>query len=203
MSVLDDLRRLQDQVVARLQELEPLVSEYQELRQTADRLGLAAAPDQAASSPAPAQADAVEADATPSPARRAGGRRRPSRTGAKRQAGGSSAPAKRQAGGSQAPAKRQSESSSAPAEAPAASSPAPAKRRAAGSSASAKRQPGGSRGPSREAQLLELIAAQPGITVTAAGKQLGVDPTGLYRPVRKLVAEGKVDKQGAALRVAG
>ena len=187
MSVLDDLRRLQDQVVARLQELEPLVSEYQELRQTADRLGLAAAPDQAASSPAPAQADA-----TPSPARRAGGRRRPSRTGAKRQAGGSSAPAKRQAGRSQAPA-----------EAPAASSPAPAKRRAARSSASAKRQPGGSRGPSREAQLLELIAAQPGITVTAAGKQLGVDPTGLYRPVRKLVAEGKVDKQGAALRVAG
>ena len=151
MSVLDDLRRAQDQLVARLQELEPLVSEYQELRQEADRLGLATGVD--AGEPAEAEADATEADATaPAPAPR-----RPSR-----------------------------------------------RRRAAKPVArTGRRQPGGSRGPSREEQLLQLIAANPGITVTAAGKELGVDPTGLYRPVRKLVADGRVDKQGAELRVAG
>ncbi len=148
MSVLDDLRRAQDQLVARLQELEPLVSEYQELRQEADRLGLATHVD--AGEPAEAGA---EADATaPAPA--------PKRQSRRRRA-----------------AK------------PAARTP--------------RRQPGGSRGPSREEQLLQLIAANPGITVTAAGKELGVDPTGLYRPVRKLVADGRIDKQGAELRVAG
>ncbi len=173
MSVLDDLRRAQEQVVARLQELEPLVSEYQELRQEADRLGLPvtaghAASPQADVAPAsadavPAEADAAQADATPAdatpadatPASRPAGRRRSRGQGGR-------AP-KRQPGGSRG---------------------------------------GGSRGGSREAQLLELIAAQPGITVTAAGKQLGVDPTGLYRPVRKLVADGRIDKQGAALHPA-
>lgn len=167
MSVLDELRRAQEQVVARLQELEPLVSEYQELRQEADRLGLPVtagqgsppqvdeAPSPTTADAAPAEADATGADATPAdatPARRPGGRRRSKGQGGR-------AP-KRQPGGSRG---------------------------------------GGSRGGGREAQLLELIAAQPGITVTAAGKQLGVDPTGLYRPVRKLVADGRIDKQGAAL----
>jgi hypothetical protein len=171
VSVLDELRRAQEQVVARLQELEPLVSEYQELRQEADRLGLPVtagqgsppqvdeAPSPTTADAAPAEADATGADATPAdatPARRPGGRRRSKGQGGR-------AP-KRQPGGSRG---------------------------------------GGSRGGGREAQLLELIAAQPGITVTAAGKQLGVDPTGLYRPVRKLVADGKVDKQGPALHLAG
>ncbi len=148
MSVLDDLRRAQDQLVARLQELEPLVSEYQELRQEADRLGLAT--ESRAGDQAEAEADATPPAAAPA-ARRASRRRRAAK-----------------------PAGRP-----------------------------ARRQPGGSRGPSREEQLLQLIAANPGITVTAAGKELGVDPTGLYRPVRKLVADGRIDKQGAELRVAG
>ncbi len=155
MSVLDDLRRAQDQLVARLQELEPLVSEYQELRQVADRLGLPAdaRADEPAASSAPAEPVAAEPAAAASPA----GPKRPSRR----------------------------------------------RRTARPADRSVKRQPGGSRGPSREEQLLSLIAENPGITVTAAGKQLGVDPTGLYRPVRKLVADGRIDKQGAELHPAG
>ena len=151
MSVLDDLRRAQDQLVARLQELEPLVSEYQELRQVADRLGLPA--DAQAGEPAAASATAepvADEPAAPAP-------KRPSRR----------------------------------------------RRAAKPADRSVRRQPGGSRGPSREEQLLGLIAENPGITVTAAGKQLGVDPTGLYRPVRKLVADGRIDKQGAELHPAG
>ncbi len=141
MSVLDDLRRAQEQLVARLNELEPLVAEYQELRQEADRLGLS-----------PAEAQAASAEPSPAPAKApARSRRRSTRTS--------------RAGG-------------------------------------AKRQPGGSRGGSRESALLQLVAATPGITVTAAGKELGVDPTGLYRPVRKLVAEGRIDKRGPALHPA-
>ena len=151
VSVLDDLRRAQDQLVARLQELEPLVSEYQELRQMADRLGLPA--DARAGEPAAASttAEAVAAEPTAPAPKRPSRRRRAAK-----------------------PADR-----------------------------SVRRQPGGSRGPSREEQLLGLIAENPGITVTAAGKQLGVDPTGLYRPVRKLVADGRIDKQGAELHPAG
>jgi hypothetical protein len=148
VSVLDDLRRAQDQLVARLQELEPLVSEYQELRQVADRLGLPA--DAHPAEPAAASATAEPVAAAPAP-------KRPSRR----------------------------------------------RRAAKPADRSVKRQPGGSRGPSREEQLLNLIAENPGITVTAAGKQLGVDPTGLYRPVRKLVADGRIDKQGAELHPAG
>ncbi len=154
MSVLDDLRRAQDQIVARLQELEPMVSEYQELRQVADRLGLPVEGPAAAQAAAPAAASAPE-----EPAAADAGTAAPKRPSRRRRA--------------QKPAARP-----------------------------ARRQPGGSRGPSREEQLLSLIAENPGITVTAAGKLLGVDPTGLYRPVRKLVADGRIDKQGAALHPA-
>lgn len=149
MSVLDDLRRAQDQLVNRLQELEPLVSEYQALREEAARLGLAFDTNTTAADAPPATENSPAASAP-------GGSKRSRRgRGPKKRAG-----------------------------------------------APAKRQPGGSRGLSREQQLLELIAKSPGITVTAAGKELGVDPTGLYRPVRKLVADKRVDKQGAALHPA-
>jgi hypothetical protein len=40
MSVLDELRALENQVVARMKELRPLIDEYRELEQVAQRLGL-------------------------------------------------------------------------------------------------------------------------------------------------------------------
>jgi hypothetical protein len=44
MSVLDQLRDLERQVVSRLRELQPLVREYEQLRQAARRLGIKYAP---------------------------------------------------------------------------------------------------------------------------------------------------------------
>src|SRR4051812_12065881 len=51
----------------------------------------------------------------------------------------------------------------------------------------------------RQAQLLEVIRKQPGITVREAGKAMKVDPTSLYRIVRRLEADGVVKKDGTAL----
>jgi hypothetical protein len=51
----------------------------------------------------------------------------------------------------------------------------------------------------RGAQLLTLVQKRPGITVAEAGKELGVDPTGLYRVVKTLEQNGQVRKNGRAL----
>jgi ribosomal protein S25 len=51
----------------------------------------------------------------------------------------------------------------------------------------------------RGEQLLELVRARPGITVREAGTELRVDPTSLYRIVRRLEERGAVRKNGRAL----
>ena len=69
--------------------------------------------------------------------------------------------------------------------------------------ASAKRTPPRSRGSAapgqRSEQLLELVRARPGITVREVGTELGVDPTSLYRVVKRLEDSGQVRKTGRAL----
>jgi hypothetical protein len=45
VSVIDELKGLEDRVARRMQELRPLVDEYRELEQVAERLGVAAATD--------------------------------------------------------------------------------------------------------------------------------------------------------------
>ena len=61
----------------------------------------------------------------------------------------------------------------------------------------------GDAGPGRRAQqLIELVRARPGITVRDAGKELGVDPTGLYRVVRRLELAGELRKNGRELEPA-
>jgi hypothetical protein len=55
----------------------------------------------------------------------------------------------------------------------------------------------------RGEQLLELVRARPGITVRDAGSDLGVDPTSLYRIVRRLEERGQVRKNGRALEPVG
>jgi hypothetical protein len=55
----------------------------------------------------------------------------------------------------------------------------------------------------RQHDVLRLVNERPGITVSQISKELGVDPTGLYRPVHKLEQEGAISKQGAALQPAG
>ena len=53
MSVMDELRGLEERVAKRMQELRPLVDEYQELEQYAQRLGVSPGDGADASAPAP------------------------------------------------------------------------------------------------------------------------------------------------------
>jgi hypothetical protein len=55
----------------------------------------------------------------------------------------------------------------------------------------------------RQQQLLELVQNRPGISVREAATELGVDPTGLYRVVRRLEERGDVRKSGRQLEPAG
>ena len=52
MSVIDELKGLEDRVARRMQELRPMVDEYHELEQVAQRLGVSPAPRAAAATPA-------------------------------------------------------------------------------------------------------------------------------------------------------
>jgi len=71
MSVIDELKGLEDRVARRMQELRPLVDEYRELEQVAERLGVAATIDP----PAPRRRTARRraAPSVPGAARRANG----------------------------------------------------------------------------------------------------------------------------------
>jgi CRP-like cAMP-binding protein len=55
----------------------------------------------------------------------------------------------------------------------------------------------------REAQLLALVRARPGLTVREAGEEFGVDPTSLYRVVHRLEQSGALRKNGRKLEVVG
>ena len=151
MAVLDELERVKRQVARRLGELEPLVTEYNELQQVADRLGI---------SPADRQAP-----------RRSGRRSR-----------GSAATGTRAV--------------------PAASR---AKTRRASSRRSSTRRTARSRrntaAPgSRQQDVLRLVNERPGISVPELGKELGIDPTGLYPIVRRLEGRGAIRKDGPQLQ---
>src|SRR3954454_10741214 len=139
MPVLDQLKDLENQVAGRLAELEPLVAEYHELQQVAERLGIK--PRAAASAPAAA-----------TPPRRA--------------------------------ARRKSAASGT------------------GRRTSRRRRNAASPG-SRQADVLRLVTARPGITVPELGRELSVDPTGLYQIVRRLEARGELRKVGPRLEPAG
>jgi DNA-binding IclR family transcriptional regulator len=46
------------------------------------------------------------------------------------------------------------------------------------------------------AELLEMIAEHPGLSIPQAAKELGIAPGGLYGVARKLEAEGLIRKEG-------
>jgi hypothetical protein len=138
MPVLDQLKDLENQVAGRLAELEPLVAEYHELQQVAERLGIK--PRAAASAPA---ATTTRRRATTRRKSASGSGRRTSR-----------------------------------------------RRRNAAS-------PG-----SRQADVLRLVTERPGITVPELGRELSVDPTGLYQIVRRLEGRGELRKVGPRLEPA-
>jgi hypothetical protein len=51
----------------------------------------------------------------------------------------------------------------------------------------------------RSDDLVKLVTARPGITVREAGEEMGVDPTSLYRVVRRLEQAGTIRKRGRNL----
>jgi MarR family len=171
-SVLDQFRTAEQRVAERLRELEPLVKEYRELEQVAQRLGL----DRGERAPA------ADNERPASPARNRGGRRR-SQTKAR------SARSTPKASGKNGTAKSS-----------AAGTPPRAVRRSRGVGGKGR---GGLDGGSRQQDVLRLVNQQPGITVREIASALGVDATGLYRPVHRLEQRGAISKRGAALQPTG
>ncbi len=172
MSVLDELRDAERRVAERLKELEPAVSEYLELELVAQRLGID-----------------VSATPAPKPTRRRRRSRQPlaaTKTAARKpaSAGESTEAAAERVGAANATASA-SHPSAGRAEKAKTAPPKPSRRNA---------RPG-----QRSEQLVTLVKAKPGITVREVGTELGVDPTSLYRIVRRLEEAGELRKSGRSL----
>jgi uncharacterized membrane protein len=167
VSVLDQFRTAEEQVAKRLRELKPLVAEYHELEQVAQRLGLSVSNDAPAAGPRPATST--------KPGRR---RRRtakaPARSAASQRNGSAD-------GGT------------------ATASVAATQARRARSPRTARA--GSSRTSHRQQDVLRLVKQRPGITVSEIAKELGVDASGLYRPVHKLEQDGAIIKRGVTLQL--
>jgi transcriptional regulator with GAF, ATPase, and Fis domain len=74
---------------------------------------------------------------------------------------------------------------------------------AASAKSTRRRSRNGATPGQRQQQLVDLVRTKPGITVRAAATELGVDPTGLYRVVRRLEDSGDMRKNGRRLEPAG
>jgi hypothetical protein len=150
MALLDEVQRMEERVARRLRELEPLVSEYEELKQVAERLGVTA----------------TDGKATPA-----------GRTARR------------------APSRRTSPTT------PRAVAKKPQQRRASGRTGARGKPRRNAAAPgSRQQDVLRLVGERPGISVPELGRELGVDPTGLYQIVRRLEGRGLVRKEGRELR---
>jgi predicted transcriptional regulator len=57
------------------------------------------------------------------------------------------------------------------------------------------------RGGKYDEALFAAVANEPGITVAKAAEQVGVAASGLYPVVRRLEAEGLIEKRGTGLHV--
>ncbi len=195
MSLLDQVRKLEQQVSGRLKELEPLTREYEQLRNVAERLGLKYTPTDTDTDtdqpPAATRRGAAKARAKPRAVRRAA-KAKAARSSGKSAAKRATTPrAATTRGGRGARAEQPATGGRATAT-PASQGAATGGRRSrAGRSAA---RPG-----EREAQVLRIVGESPGITVREIGERLGVDPTGLYRVTKKLTAEGRLRKDGPRL----
>jgi hypothetical protein len=170
VSVLDQFRTAEEQIAKRLRELKPLVAEYHELEQVAQRLGLSVNDD--------APGAGTRPPASTKPARR---RRRPAKTATR-----------------SAASKRDGSADGGTAKASVAATPARRARSPRGSAGNGRA--GLSRSSRRQHDVLRLVKQRPGITVSEIAKELGVDATGLYRPVHKLEQDGAIIKRGVALQ---
>jgi transposase-like protein len=174
MSVLDQLRDLEREVVGRLRELEPLVREYEQLRAAAERLGVKYNPGSGA-----------DEGHQPAPGRR----RRAARATPRSTAGGR-------------PSSGQHTSASGSGDRAGRAVKRPSRSVKATGTATSRRA-GRRRAPAapgeRHEQILGLVTERPGITVAQIAQRLGIDATGLYRVVRQLTETGQVRKDGPQL----
>ena len=186
MSLLDQVHKLEQQVVNRLKELEPLTREYDQLRKVAERLGLKY-------SPGSGQSDDGATPATKP--RRPGKRGTRAKPAARRPAKAKAAKPQR----TRSTTARTSASTQAAGAGGTAAAARPRKRAAtSGRRSSARRA--AARPGQRHDDVLRLVRENPGITVRETGERLGVDATGLYRVVKQLSDEGRVRKDGTRLQ---
>jgi hypothetical protein len=191
MSLVDQVRKLEQQVVDRLKELEPLTREYDQLRKVAERLGLKYSPGSGQINEA-----ATSATKARRPRKRAPAAKRPARRPATAKASRPRASAR---AAKSAAKPRGTRSTTAPKEATAArSAPARQRKRAASGQRSSGRR-AAARAGQRHEDVLRLVGEHPGITVREIGERLGVDATGLYRVVNRLTDEGRMRKDGPRL----
>jgi hypothetical protein len=192
VSLVDQVRKLEQQVVDRLKELEPLTREYDQLRKVAERLGLKYSPGSGQINEA-----ATSATKARRPRKRAPAAKRPARRPATAKASRPRASAR---AAKSAAKPRGTRSTTAPKEATAArSAPARQRKRAASGQRSSGRR-AAARPGQRHEDVLRLVGEHPGITVREIGERLGVDATGLYRVVNRLTDEGRVRKDGVRLQ---
>jgi hypothetical protein len=203
MSLVDQVRKLEKEVMDRLKELEPLTREYDQLRKVAQRLGLKYTPGSAKSD------DGAKPAATRRRTAKPAAKRRPHKT-AKAQAGQSRgrATAKRAAKprGTRSTTGPKAKAKAKPS-AQARGNGTATRTRPSKRAASSGQRSGGRRSPARPGQrhedVLRLVGESPGITVREIGERIGVDPTGLYRVVNQLTDEGRVRKDGVGLQPVG
>jgi hypothetical protein len=194
MSLLDEVRKLEQQVVNRLKELEPLTREYEQLRKLAERLGVKY-------SPKPAQTDG---DSGTSVTSRRGGTRAPARKApakARAKRSTAAAPAAKTAAkrsGARSSSRRRAATGAAAAS-PTAAATTGSKRGSARGRRAGRGRTAGARPGQRHDDVLRLVSEQPGITVREIGERLGVDPTGLYRVAKRLIDDGRLRKDGTGL----
>jgi Winged helix-turn-helix DNA-binding len=182
MSLADEVRTVRQRVVARLNELEPLVREYEELLVLAGELGIT-----------PPGAGAAGA-----PGSRRAGTNGPARGAIANDPG----PEGDQAAAEEAAADSGPGTADTPVEPSAASrppivrppSPGRQRRRRSGTAAAGE--------PERDALVLETLRANPGATTAELASLLGVPATSLYRAVRELTSSGAIVKRGRGLYVA-
>lgn len=181
MSVLDQVRALEQQVLQRLRELRPLVDEYRDLEKVAERLGLKRDDEQATDAGATRQAE-------PSP------RRKPTARRSAKRAARSSKPA--------AAAKAKPRAKSKPKPAATAKPKATADRTAKAKPKPRARKRSAAAPGQREQDVLRLVGERPGVTVAELAAELQVEATGLYGVVRRLQGKGQIIKDGTQLRAA-
>jgi hypothetical protein len=202
MSVLDQLRAIEQQVEKRLRELAPLVAEYRDLEKVAERLGLKRDEPEAADTAAAKPAARDKTKPKPSGSRRRTAqatRSRAAKSNAKA-AASKSAPAGASADVASAPRRARATSSQRAKPKP---KPGAAVRGGAAEGTTTRSRRNAAAPGQRQQDVLRLVNERPGITVAELAQELSVDATGLYGVVRRLQAKGQINKDGTALRPIG